>query len=42
MEQMDFEATGRAMPNGAGVDNSIVEPDSATAQSKKKRKKRGQ
>jgi len=42
MEQTDFKAIGRAMPNGAGVDNSIVEPDSATAQSKKKRKKRGQ
>jgi hypothetical protein len=41
MEQMDFEVTGRAMPNGAGVDNSIVEPDSATAKSKTKRKKGG-
>jgi hypothetical protein len=35
LEQSDFEAIGRAMPSGAGMDNSIITADTGAAKKKK-------
>jgi hypothetical protein len=41
LEQSDFEALVRQMPQGSGIDNSVAASVSDGAQSRKKRKKRG-